>query len=508
MTASSGKSLPLKLGSSATQPSIDDSLYVTPAYITNVDGFLAEPDDKRALVYWLSEYTDTATLKNTGDIVNAINRAIARIDQLINEQLNAIIHHPKLQKLESGWRGLWYLAIQADGIKNIKIKILDISWAEVTKDIGRALEFDQSQLFQKIYSEEYGTPGGEPYGVLIGDYQISHRPSARHPQDDIATLEGIAQIAAAAFSPFIASASSELFGLDDFSGLGLPLNFDTIFTQEEYIKWRALRDKTDARFIGLTLPRILMRKPYRTTPGSYKGIFFYEKTGAQQSKHYLWGNASYAFAAILIREFSHVGWFGHIRGVPRNQVGGGLLTTLPADMFETDAEGIAIKPLTDVLVTDRQEREISDLGLIPLCQCYDTPFAAFYSNQSIQKPRRQENKDSEVNAKLSSMLQHVLCASRIAHYIKVMIRDKIGSFITAEECEAYLREWLFKYTTGREDLEWEEQARYPLREAAVQVREHPEKPGQYLCVIHLRPHYQLDQMVSELELVTELAQTG
>ena len=483
-----------------------DSLYSQKSYITNIDEFLNQTDPVASLSYWLNEYSNTGKLKTTGDITNVIHHAISSIDHIINDQLNAIIHHPRFQKLEASWRGLWYLAVQSEGAKDIKIKVLDISWAEVTKDMARALEFDQSQLFHKIYSEEYGTPGGEPYGVLIGDYEISHRPSKRHPNDDVATLEGLAQVAAASFAPFIASASSELFGLDDFSGLGTPLNLETVFKQEEYIKWRTLRTRLDSRFLGLTLPRVLMRLPYRTKPGSYKGIFFYEKSAASHFNHYLWGNACYSFAGILIREYANVGWFGHIRGVPRNELGGGLISTLPLDHFETDADGISIKQVTDVLITDTVERQISDFGFMPLCQCYDTPFAAFYNNQSLQKTQKQGSREADVNAKLSAMLQHVLCGSRIAHYIKVIIRDKVGSFVSAEECENYLREWLFKYTTGREDLEWEEQARYPLREAAVQVKEHPQKPGQYVCIMHLRPHYQLDQMVSELELSTELAQ--
>jgi len=427
---------------------------------------------------------------------------------MINDQVNVIIHHKQFQKLEASWRGLWYLAVQADGIKNIKLKLFDITWAELARDMARALEFDQSQLFQKVYNEEYGTPGGEPYGALIGDYEISHKPSQQHKHDDIATLEGIAQVAAASFAPFITGTSPELFGLDDFSTLGNPLNLHSIFAQKEYIKWRAFRDKKDAQFVGLTMPHILMRLPYRKTPGSYKGLFFYEQVNSRNRENYCWGNAAYGFAAILIREFANVGWFGHIRGVPRNQIGGGLLTNLPCDEFATDAEEIAIKPVTDVIITDIRERELSDLGFVPLCQCYDTPFAAFYGNQSAHKPARQASDEGDVNARLSAMLQHVLCGSRISHYIKVMIRDKVGSFTTAEECEDFLRDWLFQYTTGREDLEWEEQARYPLREAAVKVKEHPEKPGEFICVIHLRPHYQLDHMVSELELVTELAQSA
>ncbi|AQT61187.1 type VI secretion protein [Cellvibrio sp. PSBB023] len=485
------------------------SVCVQKPCITSLSGFLDEADSFRALGYWLTHFESITADTTTNDIYCIINKAIAHIDHLINDQLNELIHHPALQKLEASWRGLWYLVAQADGNRNIKIRYLDITWSEVTKDIERALDVDQSQLFQKIYSEEYGTPGGEPYGVIIGDYEISHKRSSRHPLDDIATLNGLSQIAAAAFAPFIASTSSEFFGLDDFSTLGMPINLQSIFAQTEYIKWRALREKQDSRFLGLTLPRILMREPYRTSPGSYKGIFFYEKPRHEnQSSSQLWGNAAYAFGGVLIREFASVGWFGHIRGVPRDQIGGGLLTNLPSVNFDTDDDNIACKPSVDVVITDTMERELSDLGLMPLCHCYDTPFCAFYSNQSVQQPRHRLSRADDINAKLSAMLQHVLCASRVAHYLKVMIRDKVGSFITAEECERFLTEWLFKYTTGREDLEWEEQARYPLRQAAVNVTEHPNKPGQYLCVIHLVPHYQLDQMVSELELVTELMQTS
>lgn len=474
------------------------------AHLTGLDDFLAETDARRALAYFLSEMAPSGPIASTLDIKISINRTVARIDRLISDQLNAILHHPRFQTLEASWRGLWYLVLQAEGARNIKIKVLDIHWAEVSRDIDKALDFDQSQLFQKIYNNEYGHPGGEPFGVLIGDYQISHRPSSSHPYDDITTLEGLSQVASAAFAPFVAGASPELFGVDDFSALGKPINLEAVFSQEEYIRWRSLREKSDSRFVGLTLPRTLMRRPYRTETGSFKGVPFREEKGQRHGDGYLWGNAAYAFGGVLIREFANVGWFGHIRGVPRNQVGGGLVTTLPVDYFDADSHNQVPKPLTDVVITDRRERELAELGFISLCQCYQTPFSAFYSNASIQKPKR--TSDQTVNAKLSAMLQHVLCGSRVAHYIKVMIRDKIGAFISADECERFLRQWLFRYTTGREDLEWEEQARYPLREAAVRVNEHPERPGQYACIIHLVPHYQVDQMVSELELVTELVQ--
>ena len=484
------------------------ALLARDAYITEIDQFLREENPLVALRYWIDEFIPSGVKKTPNEIVHALSRAIADLDELIETQINRIIHHPSFQKLEASWRGLWYLVEEADGTQNIKIKVLDISWVEIVKDIGRALEFDQSNLFQKIYSEEYGTPGGEPYGVLICDYEVCHQPTRNHPHDDLTTLEGLSQIAAAAFSPCIVSASSEFFGLDDFTELGQPINLNNIFVQSEYTRWRSLRDKPDSRFLGLTLPRILLRRPYLKVSGSFKGIHYRETSAHRDQRDYLWGNASYAFGAILIREFANVGWFGHIRGVPRNHQAGGLLTNLPVDEFTTDSAGLAFKPVTDVIITDAVEKELSELGFIPLCQCYNAPYAAFYNNQSIQQPREFGANDVRINARLSAMLQHIFCGSRIAHYIKIIVRDKIGSFLSASECEEFLRNWLFSYTTGREDLEWEDQARYPLREADVRVREHPMRQGDYVCVIHLKPHYQLDHMVSELELVTELASIG
>ena len=485
-----------------------NSLLENEPQLTRLTDFLREKDDAKSLKFWLEHYENTSSCVDADDLLLSLERSISEIDHMINDQLNEIIHHKKFKKLEASWRGLWYLTVQAENIKNLKVKVLDITWNEIARDIGRAMEFDQSALFKKVYSDEYGTPGGEPYGALVADYQIKHKPY-RQTYDDISTLKGLCEIAAAAFSPIIAAASCEIFGLSSFSGLGDSIDFKSAFQQDDYIKWRTLRDEVDSRFVGLTVPNILMRRPYRTTPGSYKGVFFYEKKEDALEDGYLWGNACYAFAAVLVREFSNVGWFGHIRGVPRDQIGGGLITNLPVDTFDTDANDLAYKPSTDVVITDTTERELSNLGFIPLCQCYDTPFTAFYSNQSIQKPKN-ENKSTStttVNAKISSMLQHVLCASRVAHYIKVIIRDKVGSFISAEACENLLRNWLFKYTSGRDDLEWEEQARYPLRHSEVIVKERADSPGKYYCTIRLVPHYQVDQMVSELELVTELLQT-
>ena len=470
-----------------------------------LDRFLLEDDNHKALLIWLKHFNAHKQYQTKQQLRSALLREIARLDQLITAQINAVIHSPRYQQLEASWRGLWYLVHQHADTKHVKIKLLSITWQEVTRDLGKSIEFDQSQLFKKIYSDEFGMPGGEPIGAIIGDYEICHRPSAHHPYDDLATLAGLAQIAAAAFAPFITGASSELFGLDTFDELATPQNFERIFSQEEYIKWRAIRDQNDSRFVGLTLPHILMREPYQTLLSPLGGFLYKEDTS--RPDQYLWGNSAYAFGGILIREFAATGWFGHIKGVPRGHLGGGLVNDLTTQYFNTDAKGIAHKISTDVLITDKVERQLSSLGFIPLCQCYDTELAAFYSNQSVQKPKLNKAVLDSTNARLSTMLQHILCSARIAHYLKVIIRDKVGSFITARACEDHLQHWINRYTTGRDDLDWTEQARYPLREAVVEVKTYPGKPGTYLCVMRLKPHYQLDDMVSELELVTELAQT-
>lgn len=469
--------------------------------------FLRQTDPRVGLALWLEDFADGPRPTDAAAFEAQLQCAISALDEGINTQLNAIIHHPQLQALEAAWRGLWYLVAQADGARNVKIKLLDISWSEVCKDLSRALDFDQSQLFHKIYSAEFGTAGGEPFGALLGVYELSHRPTERNPCDDIAALERLCQICAAAFAPFVAGAAPELLGLEDFGQLRLPANLSALFQGVEYRRWRALCARPDCRFVGLTLPRVLLRGSYADRPGSYKGVYFHERPGTGRSNQ-LWGNACFAFGGILLREFIQVGWFGHIRGVPRDHVGGGLVANLPAPHFVAEPLAERARPSVDLVVTDSLERDLSSLGLIALCQSYGAPLATFYSNPSLHHIAIGKSDATALNARLASMLQHVLCGSRIAHYIKVMIRDKIGSFLTAAQCEDFVRKWLLTYTTGRSDLDWEAQARYPLREAKISVREHPARPEHFICVIHLVPHYQADQMVSELELVTELSAAG
>jgi len=479
-----------------------ESILNQPAYVINFQQFLDNTNDKDSLRYCIEELVPAHKYHHAQSVKLALLNAVAQIDEQINTQVNEIIHHPKLQKLEASWRGLWLLVRQANSSQNIKVKMLNIKWAEVVKDISKAMEFDQSQLFNKIYSEEYGIAGGQPFGTIIGDYEVSHKISKKHRYDDLATLAGLSHIAAASFSPIILNASSELFGIDDFAGLGAPIDFEKMFRSTDYIGWHTLRKSIDTRFIGLTLPKTLMRLPYRTTPGSHKGLYFHEKSDSQSP---LWGNACYAFAGVLLREFASVGWFGHIRGVPRDLNAGGLVKEFPIAQFNVDDCDFSFKPITDVIITDNAEKIISQQGFIPLCQGYLSPFATFYNNQSLHNAEQGKSLYTDTNAKLSAMLQHVLCGCRISHYIKLMVRDKVGSFASAEDCEIQISRWLRDYTTGSENLDWDEQAKYPLKSANVRIKEHPSKPGVYLSVIQLQPHYQLDQMVSELELVTELA---
>lgn len=468
-----------------------------------LDRFLACTSAWQALAIWL-DLKPGERIPDRERIAHRICVDIAWIDQLLCEQVNAVLHHPGFQTLEASWRGLHHLTAQVSDDDHVKIRVLDISWKELTRDLTRVMEFDQSQLFRKVYSEEFGMPGGEPYGVLLGDYYVHHRPSPSHPFDDVGTLRLISQVAAAAFSPFIAGAHPALLGLDGFADLERPVDVARVFQQAEYLKWNALREEEDVRFVGLTMPRILMRLPYADQPVRVDGFRFTEDASAPDRSGYVWGNAIYAFGSILIRSFAESGWLASIRGVERDVEGGGLVTSLPIDSFNTDVEGLVPKGSTEVMITDVLEKELEDLGFIALCHAHGTHLAAFYGSQSIQKAASYDKPVATVNAKLSSMLQYMLCVSRFAHYLKVIGRDKIGSFTNAADCQNHLNNWLIDYSTNKEDLSTEEQAVYPLSAAQVTVQDIPGKPGAYKCVVHLKPRFQLDQMTSSVRLVTEL----
>ncbi|MFO0949003.1 MAG: type VI secretion system contractile sheath large subunit [Planctomycetota bacterium] len=308
-----------------------------------LDDFLKALTVGESLRHWLGDGHPRLRNPERDQIARLLNRDIARIDALLTDQVNAILHHTSFQQLEASWRGLSYLVQQGEGVENLKIRVLNVSWKELTRDLDRAIEFDQSQLFKKVYSEEFDTPGGEPFSVLLGDYQIQHRIGPDHPMDDIAAMQAISQVAAAAFAPFIASSSPALFGLDSFTEMERPMDLGRSFEQLEYLKWRAFRDSEDSRFVGLTLPKTLMRLPYDDTSGRIDGFRFQEDVESPDRSKYLWGNAIYAFGAVLIRAFAESGWLADIRGVQRGIAGGGLVTGLPVHSFNTDAMGVALK---------------------------------------------------------------------------------------------------------------------------------------------------------------------
>lgn len=472
-----------------------------------LDAFLAERSPERAVSLWfgagaLPSDPRARTLRVENDI--------ARIDDLVRAQLDAVLHHPRFQRLEASWRGLRYLAERADAERGgegppVKIRVLACSWAETARDLERAIDFDQSQLFRKIHDDGFGAAGGEPFGLILGDYDVSHRPRPGHPQGDVGILAAISHVAAASFAPFVAGCHPSLFGIDRFADLALPLDLAQNFALPEYARWTAFRKSEDSRFVALTVPRVLARLPWRDDGTRADGFRYHEEASLPDGSGLLWGTAVYAFGSVVARAFAEWSWPAEIRGLGDEGIKKGVVDGLCVPDFETDRAGVAPKIPTDVVVTDRLEHELGDLGFISLCPLDGTRLAAFFATPSVQLPAQYDKRGTTNNAKLSTMVQYMLCVSRFAHFVKAMGRDKVGSYSTAAECRRELEDWLAKYTTGDDDASPATRARYPLRDAQVEVREQPGKAGAYFCVVHLRPHYQLDQVAAAVRLVTEFA---
>jgi type VI secretion system protein ImpC len=429
------------------------------------------------------------------DVEKTINFWIAEIDKKISAQLNEIMHTEEFQKLEASWRGLFYLVDKTETSTSLKIRVLNASKKDLLKDLEKASEFDQSGLFKKIYEAEYGIFGGEPYGVLMGDYEFSNHP------EDMALLERVGQVAAAAHAPFISAANPELFGLDSFTEIDAKRDLAKIFDSVEYAKWKSFRESEDSRYVGLCLPHTLMRLPYGDKTRRTEGFRYEEDVDGRDHKKYLWGNAAYAMAARITDSFAKCGWLASIRGVQ----GGGLVEGLPTHTFSTDEGDIALKCPTEVAITDRREKEFSDLGFIPLVHCKGRDFAAFFATQSCQKAKLYNKDEANANARLSTQLQYILCVSRFSHYLKAMARDRIGSFTSRDQCERWLNEWINTYVhpspqnAGQASL-----AAKPLSEARIDVREVKGRPGHYEAVAFLKPHYQLEALSVSMRLVAEL----
>ena len=424
----------------------------------------------------------------------AINSRIAEIDRLLSVQLNEIMHHEDFQKLEGSWRGLNQLVMNSETSPMLKIRVMSVNKKDLLKDLERALEFDQSALFKKVYEEEYGTFGGAPYGALIGDYEFGN-----HPQD-MALLEKISQVAAAAHAPFVSAASADLFGWETYSEMTDVRDISKIFDRTEYAKWRSFRESDDSRYVGLTLPHTLGREPYGAATRPTETFNFEENTDGTDNKKYLWTNAAYSLGTRLTEAFAMHGWCVAIRGVE----GGGLVDSLPTHTFKTDEGEVAQKCPTEVAITDRREKEFSDNGFIPLVHCKGTDYAAFFGMQSCNKAKKYDTDAANANARLSSQLQYIFATSRFAHYLKSMMRDKIGSFMSRAEAEKFLNRWINNYVTMDDSAGQSVKAKFPLREARVDVAEIPGKPGCYRAVAFLRPHFQLDELSVSLRLVADL----
>jgi type VI secretion system protein ImpC len=433
------------------------------------------------------------------NLAASLDARVAELDRLISEQLSEVMHAPEFQALESAWTGLHYLCKQTSTGQQLKIKLFNAAKRDLVKDFRTAIDFDQSALFKKVYEEEFGTFGGAPFGTLIGQYEISRQP------EDMYFIDQMSHIAAAAHAPFIASAAPQLFGLETYTELGKPRDMGKVFDTVEYAKWKSFRESEDARYVGLALPRFLGRLPYNPIDGEVtEGFNFVEDVDGSDHDKYLWCNAAFAFAARLTSAFESYGWCAAIRGVE----GGGLVEDLPTHTFRTDDGEVALKCPTEVAITDRREKELSDLGFIPLVHCKNTDYAAFFGAQSAQKAKKYDTDSANANASLSAQLQYMFAVSRIAHYMKAMMRDKIGSFASASNVQSYLQRWIDQYVTADDSASQETKAQFPLREASVEVSEVPGRPGVYRAVSFIRPHFQLDELSVSLRLVAELPQSS
>ena len=453
-----------------------------------------EREQSRRQIATVVEEALKGTFRVSKDVEATIKARVADIDRLLTDQLNAIMHAPDFQKLEGSWRGLHYLVMQSETSTTMKIRVLNVSKNDLVKDLEKAVEFDQSALFKKVYEEEYGTFGGAPYGALIGDYEFG-----KHPQD-FSLLEKLSNVAAAAHAPFISAAAPGLLGLDTFTDLPNPRDLAKKFEAVDYAMWKSFRESEDSRYVGLTLPHVLMRLPYGPDTVPVEAFDFKEDVDGKDHSKYCWGNAAYAFGARLTDAFAKYGWCAAIRGVE----GGGRVDGLPTHTFRTDEGEIALKCPTEIAITDRREKELSDLGFIPLVHCKGTDFAAFFGAQSTQKGKKYDTAAATANARLSTQLQYMMAMSRFAHYLKSIMRDKIGSFMTRKDCEDFLNRWIKNYVISTEDAGQELKAKYPLKEARIEVSEIPGKPGCYKAVSYLKPHFQLDEITISLRLVAEL----
>lgn len=462
-----------------------------------------ERSQAEELLKTLTEEALKGTITWEKNLVRSVNATIKAIDEKVSQQLAQIMHQEKFKKLEGTWRGLHYLVMNSETSVSLKLKVFNVSKQVLAKDLSKAAEFDQSQLFKKIYENEFGTPGGEPYGALIGDYEFNNHP------DDMECLSKISNVAAAAFCPFISAADPTLFGFNDWTMLSKPRDLEKIFDSVEYAKWRSLRESEDSRFITLTMPRVLARLPYGVATKPVEEFDYEEAPYNQLGKplqldhdDYCWMNAAYVAGTRLTNAYSKYGWCTAIRGAE----GGGRVDNLPLHIFTSDDGDVDSTCPTEIGITDRREAELSKLGFLPLCHYKNTDYAVFFGAQTVQKPQKYDRPEATANAAISARLPYIMATSRFAHYLKVMARDKIGSFMEASDVEAWLNRWILNYVNGNPDSGQDMKAKYPLAAAKVKVEAIPGKPGAYHAVAWLRPWLQLEELTTSLRLVANIPQ--
>jgi type VI secretion system protein ImpC len=460
-----------------------------------------EPDRAALLVKTFVEQALTGTVTFDRNLTVTITRAIKAIDARLSAQLNEIIHEPRFLKLEGSWRGLHYLVMHTETGNDLKIKVVNASKRELHRDLTRAVEFDQSLLFRKIYESEFGTPGGEPYGALVGDYEWTNHP------EDIEALRLISNVSAAAFAPFISAANASLMGFEQWSDLATPRDLANIFDTVEYLKWRGFRDSEDSRFVALTMPRVLARLPFGESTRPIEE-FSYEEAPldadgtslAMQHERYCWMNSAYVMATRMTESFSRNGFCVTIRGAEN----GGKVEDLPQHVFRSDDGDLDAKCPTEVGITDRREYELSKLGFLPLCHYKNQDYAVFFGAQTVQKPKEYDRPEATANANISTRLPYIMAMSRFAHYLKVMARDKIGSFMEVEDCERWLNRWIHNYVNDNPKSGPDGRARFPLREARVEVAEIPGRPGAYNAIAYMRPWLQLEELTTSMRMVARI----
>jgi type VI secretion system protein ImpC len=434
------------------------------------------------------------TISVSEELIASIMDFIAQIDSTINAQLNEIIHNKDFMTLEGTWRGVDYLVSNTDTNAMLKLRILNATKDELQDDLHKAVDFDQSHFFKLIYEQEYGVFGGIPYGCIVGGYEFGRKP------EDISLLEKISNTCAAALVPFISSASPDLLDMNSFTELDIPRDLAKTFESAEMIPWRALIEKEDSRYLVLTLPRILMRLPYGPDTNKVKGLNFIEDVSEKDHKKYCFAPSAYALGQRITNAFSKYHWVAAIRGVE----GGGLVEGLPIHTFKSDEGEVSYKIPTEIAITDRREKELSDLGFMPIVYCKNSDKAAFFGAQTLKKPEFFNDPIPDGNARLCSVLPYVMACNRVGHFIKVMMRDKIGSFKSRQDIETYLNKWIMQYVIAKDEAGHELKARFPLREARIDVVETPGKPGCYKAVVFLKPHFQLEELATSIRLVTDL----